>query len=505
MNAAFQNLMALAPANSRIASEIDIRVTHRYFRILPQDAEEELRLQTDTTLFLSDVPFDYAISEMGDYYHDPSIPDSLPTWKYVTVPVDYLFSDTLHTELLKEIYLPRVDMVDFLVDGDTIDESELFENKDMLLTILQHEAFSITQNEDGIIEEIDSSNVNTANGRAAFSIKRWVAGPLWNAGGSVRVWNTVTESFQGVNHAEVTVWKFYEYHTKYTFENGTVDFGKPFRFNANYTIKFKTEDFCIKEGPLNQAELRLNDVDRKFNYDLGTATNYANNDNWFHATIHNAAHMYYSKLCGQYGITKPRNVSIRAKQKAGRSNYFWLRGYILDSEINITDQFDDVPNHKNTEAVFGTVFHELTHAAHYRFEPGLFQLDDIIWAGIDEKELMAESWALGVEIVLINDLWHSSDVTSNKYKEFGQRERNQRGGEGAVDGYTSLVLDLIDNENNMTAFGTDDRVYGYNLDMIENALDESRSLGMWEKRIREIYVNPSEDFLDELFDSFFTK
>ncbi len=37
-------------------------------------------------LELFDTPVDYQVLYEGDYYQDPSVPDSLPTWQYAVVP-----------------------------------------------------------------------------------------------------------------------------------------------------------------------------------------------------------------------------------------------------------------------------------------------------------------------------------------------------------------------------------------------------------------------------------
>lgn len=48
---------------------------------------------------------------------------------------------------------------------------------------------------------------------------------------------------------------------------------------------------------------------------------------------------------------------------------------------------------------------------------------------------------------------------------------------------------------------TDDRVNGYTLYEIEMTLNESRSLSDWEKRLRDKFENPTEQFLTNLFNS----
>ena len=48
--------------------------------------ELDLILQ-DSTIIWYDIPLDYEIEEYGSYYHDPTIPDSLPTFQYASIEV----------------------------------------------------------------------------------------------------------------------------------------------------------------------------------------------------------------------------------------------------------------------------------------------------------------------------------------------------------------------------------------------------------------------------------
>ena len=55
----------------------------KYVRILPRNDDDfdSLREVYDTLEF-SDFPLDYDLSQIGNYYHDPTLPDSQITWQY---------------------------------------------------------------------------------------------------------------------------------------------------------------------------------------------------------------------------------------------------------------------------------------------------------------------------------------------------------------------------------------------------------------------------------------
>ena len=80
--------------------------TDLYVRFLPETFAELEQLQDDTILVFFDHPLDYEFDEYGAYYHDPSIPDSLPTWQYVVIPLGYVFPEISY-ELLDSAFVPN--------------------------------------------------------------------------------------------------------------------------------------------------------------------------------------------------------------------------------------------------------------------------------------------------------------------------------------------------------------------------------------------------------------
>jgi hypothetical protein len=57
-------------------------------------------------LDLFDTPMDYDITYEGDYYQDPTIPDSLPTWQYAVVPPNFSFPVGIVYQTLAQIHIP---------------------------------------------------------------------------------------------------------------------------------------------------------------------------------------------------------------------------------------------------------------------------------------------------------------------------------------------------------------------------------------------------------------
>ena len=98
MQAAYSSLYSTRSSRDVVST------THLYVRFLPEN-EADFRLLESRGLVLFDYPLDYEIAVEGSYYHDPDIPEDMPTWLYTAVPVDYVFPDVEY-EILEECYIP---------------------------------------------------------------------------------------------------------------------------------------------------------------------------------------------------------------------------------------------------------------------------------------------------------------------------------------------------------------------------------------------------------------
>lgn len=84
--------MKLASANLQVHPDIlfpikpaDITTTHYYVRFKPQTEDELKILKENSTLVLYEYPLDYEIVENGSSYHDPSVPEDMPTYQYASI------------------------------------------------------------------------------------------------------------------------------------------------------------------------------------------------------------------------------------------------------------------------------------------------------------------------------------------------------------------------------------------------------------------------------------
>lgn len=100
--------MQQAYANLGITN-VTVNVTNLYVRFLPNSVQQLATLDStlDTQgLDLFDAPMDYDVLQEGDYYQDPSIPDSDITYQYAVVPPNFQFSPGIAYTVLAQIHIP---------------------------------------------------------------------------------------------------------------------------------------------------------------------------------------------------------------------------------------------------------------------------------------------------------------------------------------------------------------------------------------------------------------
>ena len=123
--------LANLTANGRTSGDFDVETTDLYIRFLPADTLEYDAIASDTTLELYDHPLDFEIEQEGNWYHDPSIPDHLPTYQYSVVKPDYALPDTIEHEILAELFIPEE------LDEDSLANGRIASNIDFLTSCMR--------------------------------------------------------------------------------------------------------------------------------------------------------------------------------------------------------------------------------------------------------------------------------------------------------------------------------------------------------------------------------
>ncbi|HOP31487.1 MAG TPA: hypothetical protein PKZ64_18080 [Spirochaetota bacterium] len=532
---------ALANVQAYLKSDIKVEPTHFYVRFRPKSEQELDLLTRDTTLDFYDYPLDCKINRGGTYYHDPMIPSNEITWQYTVVPVNYSFPKVQYQKLA-ELFLPED------VGDNQESKGEVINHADWQL--LEGEALRITNNLNPEVE--GSVNLKSTSWRPAGTIRVYddvinsysttrkvfdhyeyyncetgepVNPPSEDPGGimlkvavlppdtaieyctrAVYRYETSTSNthFIPMEGVEVRARRWFTTYKGITDVNGNFVCDGTFEHSAEYSIKWERYDFDIRDGSYGQAYYNTGE-NQTGPWFLDIEEN-STPKSFLFAHIFRAAYTYYYKN-SIWGIKTPptrdgifailqQRLHIAGKFDGiinSRSHYFDFSKLIQAAEVVV------YKSTYNSRGIFGTSIHELAHASHWEmgYSTAQYVLDYLI---SDPK--VPESWAVGVEWKITNDIYPSS-IYSNYASHQGETISEIVNNEG----YTPLVIDLIDNVNQSLLFAdTDypnDQVEGYTLSQLENALFLSNGIWwIWQFRIQDMFNNPTETYVDYLFQNY---
>lgn len=448
MKKAYSNLKL---SNLKIP-DVTIEATHNYIRFLPKNEEDLDLLKEDKSLVLYDIPLDYEIEQQGVYYHDPELSDTAITWKYCAVKVGKKLPKVFY-EKLADLFIPPFD-----------DDSLKGNNR--LLTFyknLEDESLLITGN----LNESERINENQK-------------GSKWRPAGRIRVWDDVISGFVPVHDVEVRARRWFTTYKGTTNSSGNFSCNGRFRRDANYSLKWEKYQFSIRSGTIGQA--KLDGPKKRGNWN----ENIKGGKSEFYATIFRAArHYYYGSINSlkrppKNGTLKPQ-MKIAARYKAnddlnGR-HAAWVRVLGILNWIKIWN-----PSH-DSDDIYATTIHELAHASHWDMGHHDFNKTDLI---------VKESWARGVQ-------WQLTRMVYPSYSAIYSR----------LD-YTGIVQDMIDGNKTTKSYYHskfdvestklyNDRVRGYSIKQIEDALKGQRKWNDWRDNIKNKHNNSTEGNLDSSF------
>ena len=518
MRKAWKNLQKANSRNRVNGDEITVTTTHLYIKFNPLNEEELDILKDDTTLVLYDYPLDYEIAEGGEFYQDPDVPSDQPTPQYCAVPVDHSLPTGVEYEVLEELFIPD-DYSDAAASGRLASKR--------VVEALMNEALTITGN----LEEASERGKT----KCFFNCQ-----PKWRPAGRIRVWSdgkvivprrvfshweyyecniafsngikngpeeepdgalpckrpvyrnvydTVAGGYIGLQGVEVRARRWFTTHKGFTNSKGDYSCNGEFRRDANYSIKWERYQFLVRDKWLSAA--KMDGPKKTGDWDLDIK----NGAQEYYATIFRAAHHYY------YGYIKglrrpPQNglfktqMKIRAYNESNgenSGNHREERRFLgLGSQIKVWN-----PQHMST-AIYATTIHELAHASHWDLKRSDFD---------DSERIVKESWARGVQ-------WELTRMIYSGYSPSYSRLR-----------YTGVVQDMIDGSKDTTSMyhftdsnpwvysqkSYSDKVSGYSIRQIEDALAGQKTWNDWRDNIKNKYNNGTKNNLDAIFNHWNTK
>jgi len=481
--------------------ELSIEPNYLYVEIAPTTAAQEAEIKQDSSLIVFDYPLDYEFTDEVLDARPQLAPNEFPVY-YSAIKIDSDMASEVYYQTLEELYIPEEDP--YFDDGLTMlkkVDKKTIEKRQLFLDQLLEEAYRLTGN------EYEGKSNDTSTNRLIFGTRWWPSG-------TISIFDEVAGRNVPVVGAKILIRQWFTVRQAITNENGYFKTSSV-RGSARYIIQWERYDYSIRNGSLFQAELRGPERKQQdWNYTINAGS--GDSDDKYHALIHQAAHDYY--YGHRFGlISPPRNgffsvqMKIAAREVAGVSYHVHTPSELtfgLYPRV-VVKQWGSA-----ADKVYGTTIHELTHAAHSvldRINYDLLVKDaffgDFSAAIRNRNRRLLETWPTTVEIVMALDRYKTKFGVSNyEYGIVGNiiNSGNRQFFSILDDNhYTSAGYDMLDYFN-QRSFGYGypvDNVSGYNINQLQGALIGASSWNEWRDNIKNRNNNPTEIYLDELFNN----
>lgn len=455
---AYENLPA--KTKSQINLE-DIQPTHYYVRFYPKSIEEQDILRNiKPYVFLSETPLDRKVVVGGSSYHDPSIPEDLPTFQYTVVPVarwaELERTVPVEAEILIKAYIPDYD------EAYTTKSEHEYGIPTSAYEALLKEAYRITGNKYEDMPETKAS---------------------WHPSGRIRAYDDEISAYNPVKGVRIRGTHLLK--VKETLTNSQGQFTlESFSNSVSLKIIWESDDWDIRDGLIGQATFdgpQLNN--QTWFCDIDTT----HQKNVRYAAIHRAAYRYYYDDIG--GLARP---VIANKLKICQRDTYDIHGGVFNlneatglSSIEIFTK-NSSGAYKPMNVIFFVAAHELGHAVHYS------------WTGSDWSDYcgsIKESWGVFTSSILFQKEYNR---TPDRYFRWPLPPDN-----GTSDlHYTPIFLDLYDDINQHDYYTPcpDDEVTGYTPALLNTLLIHTHTLLSLKTKVKQ---NKPNGVTDEMINTLF--
>jgi hypothetical protein len=322
-------------------------VNNLYVRFLPSTNQLAAldSIMDAQGLELFDTPMDYQVLYEGDYYQDPSIPDSLPTWQYAVVPSGFTFPAGIQHETLAQIHIPADNYTAVETEGErlaSIQDSINMSGSSKSITMSNNTSPYTNTKKSTIkpnalqpdnFKECPDGFIWDPVGEECIPYRPPVSDPPPPAvdaaipAGYIYVFdtnlpNTGAGSPVGLRKVKVIAKRWFKIQTTYTDAYGHFAFTKRFKHKVKIKEEFINGDATIfaMRGimiwqmihPVKRT-LGIYSSDKsniQFTNNQSGATNSKSNKYWAAATVHNAV-QEHSDYATQFGFSKmPSNMHI---------------------------------------------------------------------------------------------------------------------------------------------------------------------------------------------------
>ena len=455
----------------------------KYLRVLPRNEDEydALRDQNPTRVFY-DFPIEYEITVQGNYYHDPSLPDTQITWQYVVLRNDENISISFQKQTVEtDIFLPE--------------NSPVYSNyTEQFWTDLETEALALNGY---------STTMRLAQGTNPNTTDRY------RPNGRILVRDYVTNTDVPLVGAKIICHASWRSSCGYTDANGNFSGNNTFITKCDYNIKWesdnKTNKFDVRSGWYGQAWSFI----QSNSYNACFVTLHTGwNKSLLYANIFRATYDFFNNdPFNLYKGLMPR-MKIAGYTGEGTGVTHFIARIVGGPHIRVWDN-NEVGN---TLRTYGTTIHELGHAQQRSFGPTKF---------VTASGLIRESWGDCVEWAFCNWKYNNTNLYTTDaslfrwYRTNNFLNINTSNNEGTI--YTCLFIDLVDNINNNSVLrnnnilirNLNDNVGGYTLNQIQWALYYKGWLAQPNNILDDIrdylvstYTNPTENNINAYFNDF---
>lgn len=222
-------LANISPKTRGGITDLDIQPTHYYMKLHPRSSEELDLILQDSTIIWYDIPLDYEIEEYGSYYHDLSIPDSLPTFQYASIDVakwPAVSAIGVDYEVLSDLFIPDEDK-----DGED-DEGMMTRSGTKWSEVLI----------DALVEE---SLRMTGNGEEGDSGPQTHGRSKWRPAGRISYYDDVRGKTIGLEGIKVKARRRFITHTGFVNAEGYYNCDGLFKRPANYSFGLDRYEFQV--------------------------------------------------------------------------------------------------------------------------------------------------------------------------------------------------------------------------------------------------------------------
>jgi hypothetical protein len=434
----------LAAAGIRTVTEAHVHATHYYVRFNPINDEQYEALHSDSSMWFSDIPIETEVLENGDYYHDPELPDSMPTYQYTAVPVNFRFPEGIRYEILDELYIPETDP-EFSYENGGID--------DRFVDQLLNQVFEITGHPEDIYDLSEGRNQTSR----------------YTPGGQIRVNDTRLQQYIGMQGVRVQARRWFTIYNAYPDYFGYYRMNGSFKRPCNYSIWFATPTFAVRHNLVNTT-FWINGPKKKgdWNYDLN------NSYQRFAGHVFRGAFRYHFRNIG--GLMRPWILPRRQIYVAKDGSKSWSGvNWIVLPVIRIA-RYNSRGTEYTSDEIFSTTCHETGHTSHVlRMNAGVIQY----WQVTTQLQ---ESWPIAIEWFLTHMEYEERGISNYGWVNYNPTPSPQYPNRNAyqywnlsVDrDYTSLYINIIDKENDQVFYSGStipkDLVTGYTLPFIEQRI-----------------------------------